>query len=62
MTAEILTNNIRKFGHKNAVYVGDIDTAVEKIAPFLQENDLLITLGAGSVTTLADKFLEKLKQ
>ena len=62
VTAEILTNNIRKFGHKNAVYVGDIDTAVEKIAPFLQENDLLITLGAGSVTTLADKFLEKLKQ
>lgn len=62
VTAEILTDNIRKFGHKNAVYVGDIDAAVEKVAPYLQENDLLITLGAGTVTTLADKFLEKLKQ
>jgi UDP-N-acetylmuramate--alanine ligase len=62
VTAEILTDNIRKYGHKNAVYIGDIETAVEKVTPFLQENDLLITLGAGSVTTLADKFLEKLKQ
>lgn len=62
ITAEILTENIRKFGHKNAVYIGDVETAVEKVAPYLQENDLLITLGAGSVTTLADKFLEKLKQ
>lgn len=62
VTAEILTDNIKKFGHKNAVYIGDIETAVEKVAPYLQENDLLITLGAGSVTTLGDKFLEKLKQ
>ena len=62
VTAEILTDNIRKYGHKNAVYIGDVETAVEKVAPYLQENDLLITLGAGSVTTLADKFLEKLKQ
>lgn len=62
ITAETLTENIKLFGHKNANYVGDIETAVEKVLPHLKENDLLITLGAGTVTTLSDKFLEALKK
>jgi UDP-N-acetylmuramate--alanine ligase len=61
VTAEILTENIRKYGHKNVRYIGDIDGATEKIIPFLQPNDLVITLGAGSVTRLSDEILEKLK-
>ncbi|MEO7674585.1 MAG: UDP-N-acetylmuramate--L-alanine ligase [Pyrinomonadaceae bacterium] len=58
---EVLTENIKKFGHKNANYVGDIDTAVQSVVPHLQEGDLVITLGAGSVTRLSDEILEKLK-
>jgi UDP-N-acetylmuramate--alanine ligase len=61
VTAEILTDNIRKYGHKNAQYIGDIEGAAEKIIPFLQPNDLVITLGAGSVTKLSDEILEKLR-
>jgi UDP-N-acetylmuramate--alanine ligase len=61
ITAEVLTENIRKYGHKNVTYVGDIDMAVDKVVPVLQEGDLLITLGAGTVTRLSDEFLEKLK-
>jgi UDP-N-acetylmuramate--alanine ligase len=61
VTAEILTENIRRYGHKNAQYIGDIDGAAEKIIPFLQPNDLVITLGAGSITKLSDEILEKLK-
>lgn len=61
ITAETLTENIKLFGHKNANYVGDIESAVEKVLPHLKENDLLITLGAGTVTTLSDKFLDALK-
>ena len=30
ITADVLTNNIRKYGHKNAHYLGDIDTAAER--------------------------------
>lgn len=62
ITAEVLTENIKLYGHKNANYIGSIETAVEKVLPHLQENDLLITLGAGTVTTLSDKFLEALKK
>ena len=61
ISAEVLTENIKLYGHKNAQYIGDIDNAVEKVLPYLQENDLLITLGAGTVTTLSEKFLEALK-
>ncbi|HEY0427095.1 MAG TPA: UDP-N-acetylmuramate--L-alanine ligase [Pyrinomonadaceae bacterium] len=61
VTAEVLTENIRKYGHKNVQYVGDIDGVADKITPFLQPNDLVITLGAGSITRLSDEILEKLK-
>jgi UDP-N-acetylmuramate--alanine ligase len=62
INAEVLTDNIRLYGHKNAQYIGDIETAVEKVLPSLRENDLLITLGAGTVTTLSDRFLEALRK
>lgn len=61
ISAEVLTENIRKYGHKNAAYIGDLETAAEKVIPALQEGDLVITLGAGTVTRLADELLEKLK-
>ena len=62
ITAEILTENISKFGHKNANYIGDVESAADKVIPFVQEGDLVITLGAGSITRLSDEILEKLKQ
>lgn len=61
ITAEILTDNIRKFGHKNATYIGDIDGATEKVCEHLESGDLVITLGAGSVTRLSDEILDSIK-
>lgn len=61
ITADVLTENIRKYGHKNVTYIGDIDGAAEMVVPNLQEGDLVITLGAGSITRLSDEILEKLK-
>ena len=58
--AEVLTENIKKYGHKNAHYIGSIETATEKITPYLKENDLVITLGAGTVTRLSDEILAKI--
>lgn len=61
ITADVLTENIKKYGHKNATYIGDIETATEKVVPALQDGDLLITLGAGTVTRLSDEILARLK-
>jgi UDP-N-acetylmuramate--alanine ligase len=57
VSAEVLTENIKRFGHKNANYIGDIDTAAAKVIPFLKQGDLVITLGAGTVTRLSEEIL-----
>ena len=62
ITAEILTENIKKFGHNNATYIGDIETAAEKVCAVLKPGDLVITLGAGSITGLSDEILARLKE
>src|SRR5687768_17811669 len=61
ITAEVLTDNIRKYGHKNATYIGDVETAAAKVTANLQPGDLVITLGAGSVTRLSDEILDELR-
>jgi UDP-N-acetylmuramate--alanine ligase len=60
ITAEVLTDNIRRYGHKNAVYIGDIETAAERACQELEEGDIVITLGAGNVTRLSDEILDRL--
>jgi UDP-N-acetylmuramate--alanine ligase len=62
ITAETLADNIKKFGHKGVSYIGDVESAAEKVVPGLRSGDLVITLGAGSVTRLSDEIVEKLKQ
>ena len=60
VTAEILTENIKRYGHKNAQYIGSLEAAAERVLPQLQEGDLVVTLGAGTITRLSDEILEKL--
>jgi UDP-N-acetylmuramate--alanine ligase len=61
ITAEVLAENIRKFGHRSVTYIGDIDKAAERVVPELRSGDLVITLGAGSVTRLSEEILERLR-
>jgi UDP-N-acetylmuramate--alanine ligase len=62
VSAEVLTENIKRFGHKNANYIGDIETAASKVVPFLKPGDLVITLGAGTVTRLSDEILAAISE
>jgi UDP-N-acetylmuramate--alanine ligase len=62
ITAEVLTQNIRKYGHKNAYYLGGLENACEVVCSSLNEGDLVITLGAGSITRLSDEIVERLKR
>ena len=61
ISAKVLTDNIKRYGHKSVSYIGDIETATEKICEALQPGDLVITLGAGSITRLSDEILECLQ-
>lgn len=62
ISAETLTENIKKYGHKNVRFIGDIETAADKVVPSLAEGDLVITLGAGNVTRLSDEISERIKK
>jgi UDP-N-acetylmuramate--alanine ligase len=60
ITAEVLAAKIEEFGHRNVNYIGDVKTAAEKVVSNLEPNDLVITLGAGSITKLSDEILDLL--
>jgi len=61
VNSEILTEKIKQFGHRSVSYIGPLESAIDKILPQLREGDLVITLGAGSVTKLSDLLVETLK-
>jgi UDP-N-acetylmuramate--alanine ligase len=62
ITAEALTEKIKKYGHKNVSYFGDVETAAQRCIEFLQEGDLVVTLGAGTVTRVSDQIVALLKE
>lgn len=57
VNAEVLTERIKSYGHKNADYVGALETAAEALRENVREGDLVITLGAGSVHRVGDQLL-----
>ncbi len=61
VTAEIMAERTRQFGHRSAEYVGTLEAGVNAITKGLEPDDLVITLGAGTVTQAADLILEKLR-
>jgi UDP-N-acetylmuramate--alanine ligase len=61
VTAEALVERMRQFGHKGVEYAGSSGAGVEAIVRGVEPGDMILTLGAGSVSQLADKILEKLR-
>jgi UDP-N-acetylmuramate--alanine ligase len=62
VTAEALTDAIKRYGHKNAEYIGPLEGAAEALRDQLREGDLLITLGAGSVYRVGEQVLGLLRE
>jgi UDP-N-acetylmuramate--alanine ligase len=61
ITSEALTDAIKRYGHKNAHYIGALDTAAEVLRSQTRPNDLVITLGAGPVYRAGEQLLELLR-
>jgi UDP-N-acetylmuramate--alanine ligase len=60
VTSELLVERMRQFGNRGAEYAGDHESGVETIVKGVEPGDMILTLGAGSVSQLGDKILEKL--
>jgi UDP-N-acetylmuramate--alanine ligase len=62
VTAEALTEAIKRYGHKNANYIGSLDGAAKAIQEYLRRGDLVITLGAGGVYRAGEQLLGLLNE
>ena len=62
VTSEALLERVRSYGHRSARYVTSIEEGVQAVAEGAQPGDLVITLGAGTVSQAAEKVLEKLRE
>jgi len=61
VTSEALVERIRQFGHRGAEYVGTMDRGIDALLGVAREGDLILTLGAGSITQAGDRILERLR-
>lgn len=61
VTSEALVDRMRQYGHRGAEYVGSIGNGVTEMIGDVQPGDMIITLGAGSVSSASEMILEKLK-
>src|SRR5260221_6420449 len=61
INAEVLTERIKSYGHKNAEYVGAVEGAAKVLREAVREGDLVITLCAGSVHRSGDQLLALLR-
>lgn len=61
ITSEALTEAIKRYGHKNAHYIGALDGAAEVLRSQVRAGDLVITLGAGPVYRVGEQLIELLR-
>jgi UDP-N-acetylmuramate--alanine ligase len=62
ISGEVLARTIRDKGGRNAEYARAFPEAVNAVAAVAQDGDMILTLGAGSVSQLGPMILEELKQ
>jgi UDP-N-acetylmuramate--alanine ligase len=61
ITAEVLLRHIKETGEREANYAASFAEAVEAVVAGADEGDMILTLGAGSVSQLGPQILEKLQ-
>jgi UDP-N-acetylmuramate--alanine ligase len=60
--ASELVEAIRAHGHRDARFIPDLDDVRDALAELAQPGDLVLTLGAGSVSSLGDRLLTRLTE
>jgi UDP-N-acetylmuramate--alanine ligase len=61
VTGLALAEGIKKHGHRDVRFVEALDAIPAVLAEEMEEGDLILTLGAGSVTTLSDRLVETVR-
>jgi UDP-N-acetylmuramate--alanine ligase len=62
VSGNALAEKVRSHGHRSAHYTPTLSEGVESVVKAARPGDLIVTLGAGSVSQAGEKILEKLKE
>ncbi len=62
VTAEALTEAIKRFGHKDVRHIGPLENAAITLRDHVQPGDLVLTLGAGTVSRISEQLLALLRE
>jgi len=62
ITGQALAEAIAAHGHKGVRFIGELDAIADQLPKQLSPGDLLLTLGAGDISTLGKRVLEKLSE
>lgn len=60
VSGERLADGISRFGHRHVHYCAEMHEAVDLLAAICREGDLVLTLGAGSVTNAGPELLRRI--
>jgi UDP-N-acetylmuramate--alanine ligase len=62
VTGEALTDAVKRFGHKDTRYIGSIENGAATLRDYVQPGDLVLTLGAGTVSRISEQLLTLLRE
>jgi UDP-N-acetylmuramate--alanine ligase len=62
VTGQSLAERMRAFGHRCVEYTGSIEQTAAMVVEKVRDQDLVLTLGAGSVWQVGERVLEKLRE
>ena len=62
VTGRALAEAISAHGHKGVRFIADLDSIADQLPKQLNPGDLVLTLGAGDISTLGKRVLEKLSE
>ena len=61
VTSEALVEKLAAYGHRGARYAGSLEQGIEAVLAAAESGDVIVTLGAGSVSQTGDRILARLK-
>ncbi len=62
VSAQALAEEIEKFGHRRARYIGGVEQGKQALLDVVQPGDLVLTLGAGNVWRAGEEFLAAMRK
>ncbi len=61
ITGELIANAAKSFGHKNVIYLENKEDIPSKLLEIVDDDDIVVTLGAGDIWKYGEKFIEEHK-